>query len=100
MQRIAIGCLCLILSGSFFITFFESKANADELQVPIGQQGNQSESRPASGMSTNVVEETFGAPENVKGPVGEPPITIWRYKAFSVYFEFDLVIHTVLHKQS
>ncbi|RKZ99585.1 MAG: hypothetical protein DRQ47_10790 [Gammaproteobacteria bacterium] len=89
MQRIAIGCLCLILSSSIF---------ADELQVPIGQQGDQANERPSSGMARDVVEETFGAPENIQGPVGEPPITIWRYSKFSVYFEYDYVIHTVLHK--
>ena len=89
MHRIALGCLCLILSSPIF---------ADELKVPIGLQGDQSKSRPASGMSTAVVEKKFGAPESVSGPVGEPPITIWRYSGYSVYFEHDLVIHTVLHK--
>jgi len=89
MQRIATGCLCLMLSSPLF---------ADQLQVPIGQQGDQNQYRPSSGMATNVVEEKFGAPENILGPVGEPPITIWKYKGFSVYFEHDRVIHTVLHK--
>ena len=89
MHRIAIGCLCLMLSSPLL---------AEQLEVPIGQQGDQSQYRPASGMSTAVVEEKFGAPENIKGPVGEPPITIWKYKGFTVYFEYDLVIHTVLHK--
>ena len=89
MQRIAIGCLCLILSGPLL---------ADKMQVPVGQQGDQNMSRPSSGMSRDVVEEKFGAPENVEGPVGEPPITIWRYASFTVYFEHSTVIHTVLHK--
>jgi len=89
MHRIAAGCLCLFLLSPFF---------ADELQVPIGQQGDQNTSRPTSGMSTKIVENKFGAPEDVKGPIGEPSITIWRYKTFSVYFEYDKVIHTVLHK--
>jgi len=89
MQRIAIGCLCLILTGPLL---------ADKLEIPIGQQGDQSTDRPASGMTTDTVESNFGAPENIKGPVGDPPITIWKYKSFSVYFEYDKVIHTVLDK--
>ncbi len=44
------------------------------------------------------VEEKFGAPESIKGPVGEPPISVWEYSGYSVYFEYDLVIHTVLHE--
>lgn len=89
MQRLAIGCLCLIMS---------SLSLADELQVPVGQQGDKTQQRPDSGMSKQLVEDKFGVPETVKGPVGEPPITIWRYKHFTVYFEYDRVIHSVLHK--
>ncbi len=89
MLRLLVGCLCILLS---------SVAVADELSVPIGNQGDQNMQRPNSGMSKDRVEERFGAPENVKGPVGDPPITIWKYKSYSVYFEYDKVIHTVLHK--
>ncbi|MFT5452429.1 MAG: hypothetical protein ACI9N9_001921 [Enterobacterales bacterium] len=89
MHRLAIGCLCLILSNTLF---------ADELTVPVGQQGDLSKVRPASGMSTEVVEEKFGAPESINDAIGDPPITIWRYNSYSVYFEYNQVIHTVLHK--
>jgi hypothetical protein len=30
--------------------------------------------------------------------VGDPPITRWDYDGWSVYFEYDLVLFTVLHK--
>ncbi|PCJ50014.1 MAG: hypothetical protein COA74_04290 [Gammaproteobacteria bacterium] len=89
MYRLAIGCLCLILSNGLL---------ADEMTVPIGQQGDMHKARPASGMTREVVEENFGAPESIKDAIGEPPITIWRYNSYSVYFEYNLVIHTVLHK--
>ena len=89
MHRLAIGCLCLILSNTLF---------ADEITVPIGQQGDLGKLRPPSGMSTEVVEEKFGAPESINDAIGDPPITIWRYKGYSVYFEYNQVIHTVLHK--
>ena len=73
---------------------------ADELKVPVGQQGMTSMNVPKSGMTKEAVEQKFGAPESRKGPVGEPPITIWKYGSYSVYFEYDKVIHTVKHKTS
>ncbi len=94
MHRLAIGCLCLILAGSFYSQI----AYADELQVSVGQQGDQSLQRPINGMNIETVEMKYGAPEIIKGPIGDPPITTWEYKNFSVYFEYELVIHTVLHK--
>ena len=30
-------------------------------------------------------------------PVGQPPITRWDYREFSVYFEYDHVINSVRH---
>jgi hypothetical protein len=30
--------------------------------------------------------------------VGDPPITQWVYDRWSVYFEYDKVLFTVLHK--
>jgi len=94
MQRIAIGCLCLILTSPIFTQI----AIADELEVAVGQQGDQSLTRPISGMTIEVVEMKFGAPEEIKGPIGDPPITTWVYNNFSVFFEYDKVIHSVLHK--
>lgn len=52
--------------------------------------------RPRAGQSMATVENRFGSPTASRGPVGQPPITIWDYPAFTVYFEGNLVIHTVL----
>jgi hypothetical protein len=71
---------------------------ADELKMPIGTQGDRDMQRPVNGMAKQSVEDRYGAPEMIKGPVGDPPITIWKYNGYSVYFEYDRVIHTVLHK--
>ena len=71
---------------------------ADELKMPVGSQGDKQLQRPMNGMSKPDVESKYGAPEMVKGPVGDPPISIWKYNGYSVYFEYDKVIHTVLHK--
>jgi hypothetical protein len=51
--------------------------------------------RPKSGMTMDSVEKTYGAPTQRHDAVGKPPITRWDYPAFSVYFEFDRVIHAV-----
>jgi|AntDeeMetagen681_2_1112603.scaffolds.fasta_scaffold00005_41 hypothetical protein len=51
---------------------------------------------PRRGEAMESVERRFGAPESVRGPVGEPPITRWQYPQFDVVFESDRVIHTVI----
>ena len=44
-----------------------------------------------------VVEARFGAPAARHEAVGKPPITRWDYKGFTVYFEYDHVVHAVAH---
>ena len=41
------------------------------------------------------VEQRFSSPQARKEPVGSP-ITVWEYAEFSVYFEYNHVLHTVL----
>jgi hypothetical protein len=53
---------------------------------------------PQNGQSKAEVEAAFGAPETTVGPVGDPPITRWTYQRWTVYFEFDHVLFTVLNK--
>ncbi|HTX24962.1 MAG TPA: hypothetical protein VMD03_09920 [Steroidobacteraceae bacterium] len=52
--------------------------------------------RPKRGMHMTQVERQFGAPTTKHAAVGRPPITRWDYPAFSVFFERDIVIHTVV----
>jgi hypothetical protein len=52
---------------------------------------------PARGLRMRDVEARFGAPANRGATVGKPPITRWDYPAFSVYFEHDIVLHSVVH---
>lgn len=51
---------------------------------------------PSRGMTMRAVEERFGAPETRAPAVGQPPITRWDYPGYSVFFENDRVLHTVL----
>jgi hypothetical protein len=54
--------------------------------------------RPKRGEKMSTVESRFGKPKAVKGPVGQPPITRWDYDKFSVVFEYDTVLDTVVHR--
>lgn len=54
--------------------------------------------RPKSGISMTQVEQKFGAPAKQVPQVGDPPITRWVYDRFTVYFENDRVIHSVVHR--
>ena len=54
--------------------------------------------RPKNGQSMDHVTSQFGEPTKVYPAVGEPPITRWNYNKFSVYFEYQLVIHSVVNK--
>ncbi len=73
-------------------------SQAQSLEIPVGQQGGNTAglSLPSLGMSQTFVEDNFGAPNATRGPVGDPPITTWVYDGYTVYFEYNIVIHTVL----
>jgi hypothetical protein len=51
---------------------------------------------PARGASKAQVEQQLGAPTQRVAAVGDPPISSWVYPGFTVYFEYDHVIHSVL----
>ena len=68
-------------------------ASAETLNTPSTPSA--SADRPSRGMSMEKVEAAFGAPASRVAPVGDPPITRWEYPGFVVYFEHQLVIHTV-----
>lgn len=53
---------------------------------------------PANGLTKTEVEQRYGTPNTRRAPVGEPPIARWVYDEYSVYFEHDLVIESVLHR--
>jgi hypothetical protein len=52
---------------------------------------------PTRGTTMNQVEAKFGTPQKRYPAVGKPPITRWDYPSFSVYFEFNRVVHSVVH---
>jgi len=71
---------------------------AQTVSIPIGQQAQESGGQvvPNRGMVGETVEARFGAPLQRSMPVGQPPISFWVYDDYTVYFEHNRVLHTVL----
>ena len=51
---------------------------------------------PARGLALANVRNVFGEPHREYPAVGDPPITRWDYAGYSVFFEHDKVLHTVV----
>ena len=72
--------------------------HAQTLEIPLGEQGDpQLIQLPQTGESRRSVLERFGLADEEHAPVGQPPITRWDYREFSVYFEYDHVVNSVRH---
>lgn len=52
---------------------------------------------PGRGMTMTQVEEKFGPPLEKLPEVGDPPIIRWIYPDYTVYFEYQYVINSVLN---
>lgn len=76
-------------------------AGADELVLPLGSDAPSLDElpRPSRGMSSRAVLDRFGEPISMSAPVGDPPISRWRYDAFIVVFERDTVLHSVVPRE-
>lgn len=53
--------------------------------------------RPSRGMTMEQVKARFGEPAVEHPRVGEPPITRWDYDQYSVFFEHQYVLTSVVH---
>jgi len=81
---------------AFMLTLTLQAVSADVLIIDEVRQAERME-LPKNGISKADVETKFGAPSEKQSAVGDPPISSWKYDKFSVYFEHDLVLSTVLH---
>ncbi|MDM3869910.1 hypothetical protein QSV34_00940 [Porticoccus sp. W117] len=93
-MKITITTLSLIAGTALFC----STASADEVRIPVGQQGAEKQNieKPRNGQTKQQVQDKFGEPQKQNGPVGDPPISSWEYSDYVVYFEHDRVLHAVL----
>jgi len=85
------GIFFLLLGSSLLL----SPAYADEVTIPGHVPTEREQSMPRRGSSMDDVLSQFGEPEERIGPVGEPPITEWKYNNFAVYFEHQTVLHSI-----
>ena len=59
---------------------------------------------PRTGLSMDNVRASYGNPAtehpavSTSGNPSHPPITRWDYQDFSVFFEHDKVVHSVVHR--
>ena len=90
--------LALIVVGFLSICNFSI---ADEIKIPISSQGSYlgNIERPNLGQKQQQVLDIFGQPAKQYPATGTPAITRWDYENFSVYFENDVVLHSVLRHQ-
>ena len=54
--------------------------------------------RPSRGQTMATVETRVGSPSSKASAVGAPPIARWEYPGFTVFFEYDHVIHAVARR--
>ena len=88
----AVLCGCALASAAIAETIVVD----EQVQVRDSQL-----QRPKRGLTMDQVEKQFGAPANRHPAVGggsqqQPPITRWDYSGFSVFFEHDRVIDSVV----
>ena len=81
---------------AFMLVLAFQAVNADVLIIDEVRQAGRME-LPKNGQSKADIETKFGAPAEKLSAVGDPPISSWKYDKYSVYFEYNLVLFTVLH---
>ncbi len=86
-----------VLSVFIAMLLHSTTAFSQTVAIPVGTQSQNTEVEiPTLGMSMEFVRSAFGQATSEQGPVGSPPITIWHYDNYRVYFEHSIVIHTVM----
>lgn len=91
-----------LITAAFLTIMVSAPAKSDTLlldaiaeEIPNSAEGLL---RPKRGMDMSSVKQKFGEPVMEHPWVGDPPISRWDYQGFSVYFENELVLSTVVHR--
>jgi hypothetical protein len=82
----------ILLSAAFMVQADVLKMQGQDAEVVT------SGSVPVRGMSKSDVLRQYGEPGYRKPAVGKPPISRWDYPGYSVFFEYNIVLHTVVHQ--
>ncbi len=86
----------LILMAALFT--LPPLATGDTLLLDSFAEASPNIAHPSRGSRMEQVYEKFGPAQREVSAVGKPPITRWIYRDFTVYFERDRVIETVIHR--
>lgn len=92
----------LVLPAAVLAALFGLPAHAEVLlidaiaEVPANAPAGLP--RPSRGMTMNQVRADFGEPVKEHPWVGDPPITRWDYERYSVFFEYEYVLESVVHR--
>ncbi len=70
-------------------------ASAGSTTIPGHTLNDQVQIMPARGVNMESVLANFGEPVQRHEAVGEPPISEWVYNSFRVYFENEIVLHSI-----
>lgn len=101
IKHLCMLCLIALLATGLMVP----KAQADrqthgDILLIEKVRASMARDLPRNGLSMTEVERRFGAPLERRPAVGEPPITRWVFEDYSVFFEHQLVIESVLHDQT
>jgi hypothetical protein len=98
MEAVIMTRMVLALVLFVFLALGQSVSlSADVLLIEEVRQSEKMK-LPGNGLNKSDVKARFGDPVARHAAVGDPPISRWEYEQWSVYFEYDLVLFTVLHK--
>jgi hypothetical protein len=90
-----------VITAAALLFFFVQPVTAEVLLIDAINQApiNSAEGlpRPSRGMSMEQVRQRYGLPATEYPQVGEPPITRWDYDQYSVFFEYQYVLTSVVH---
>lgn len=70
-------------------------AIAGSMTIPGHTPTDQEQTMPVRGVNMESVLLEFGEPVKRYEAVGEPPISEWVYSSFRVYFEHEIVLHSI-----
>ena len=68
---------------------------AQTTNIPGHSQSTQMQVMPIRGVNMDSVLAEFGEPIQRYAAIGEPPISEWVYDSFRVYFEYEIVLHSI-----
>lgn len=91
--RTLVALAFALVSGLSFAGSAVAETIVIDDQVQVRDSGVD---KPKRGVTMTQVEAKFGAPVTKHDAVGSPPITRWDYAGFSVFFEHDRVIDSVV----